>query len=84
MALRFTVLLLTSGQVWDARIASDLLHYRGGAQSPPPSPPSHNSLMNPFIDNIQIEEQQMIDITWMTDEELAELLEVTVDQLLEE
>jgi hypothetical protein len=40
--------------------------------------------MNPFIDNIQIEEQQMIDITWMTDEELAELLEVTVDQLLEE
>jgi hypothetical protein len=40
--------------------------------------------MNPYIDNIQIEEQQMIDITWMTDEELAELLEVTVDQLLEE
>lgn len=40
--------------------------------------------MNPFIDNIQIEEQQVIDITWMTDEELAALLEVTVDQLLEE
>lgn len=40
--------------------------------------------MTPFIDNIQIEEQQVIDITWMTDEELAELLEITVDQLLEE
>lgn len=83
MALRFTVLLLTSGRAWDARIASDLLHY-GGEHNPPQSPPSHHSLMNPFIDNIQIEEQQVIDITWMTDEELAELLEVTVDQLLEE
>ena len=38
--------------------------------------------MDHFTTTVQIDENPMIDITWMTDEQLAELLEVTVDQLL--
>lgn len=38
--------------------------------------------MDHFTTTAQIDEHPMIDITWMTDEELAALLEVTVDQLL--
>lgn len=38
--------------------------------------------MNPFLINIQIEESPLFDITFLTDEELATLLEVTVDQLI--
>jgi hypothetical protein len=37
-----------------------------------------------FITTVQIDENPLIDITFMTDEELAALLEVTVDQLLGE
>jgi hypothetical protein len=37
--------------------------------------------MDHFTTTAQIEEMP-IDITWMSDEELAALLEVTVDQLL--
>jgi len=40
--------------------------------------------MDPFITTVQIDENPLIDITFMTDEELAALLEVTVDQLLGE
>ena len=39
--------------------------------------------MDLFITTVQIDENPLIDITFMTDEELAALLEVTVDQLLE-
>jgi hypothetical protein len=38
--------------------------------------------MDLFLTTVQIEEHPLIDITFMTDEELAALLEVTVDQLL--
>ena len=38
--------------------------------------------MDLFLTTVQIDENPLIDITFMTDEELAELLEVTVDQLL--
>ena len=38
--------------------------------------------MDHFTTTAQIEEEMPIDITWMSDEELAALLEVTVDQLL--
>lgn len=38
--------------------------------------------MDHFTTTAQIEEEMPIDITWMCDEELAALLEVTVDQLL--
>ena len=40
--------------------------------------------MDSFITTVQIDENPLIDITFMTDEELAALLEVTVDQLLGE
>lgn len=40
--------------------------------------------MDRFTTTAQIDENPLIDITWMTDEELAALLEVTVDQLLGE
>lgn len=40
--------------------------------------------MDHFTVTVQIDENPLIDITWMTDEELAALLEVTVDQLLGE
>lgn len=40
--------------------------------------------MDRFATTAQIDEHPLIDITWMTDEELAALLEVTVDQLLGE
>jgi hypothetical protein len=40
--------------------------------------------MDSFIITVQIDENPLIDITCMTDEELAALLEVTVDQLLGE
>jgi len=39
--------------------------------------------MQSFLTTVQIDENPLIDITFMTYEELAELLEVTVDQLLE-
>jgi hypothetical protein len=38
--------------------------------------------MDPFLTTVQIDENPLIDITWMTNEELAALLEVTVDELL--
>jgi len=38
--------------------------------------------MDCFTVNVQVEEHPLIDITTMTDEELAALLEVTVDELL--
>jgi hypothetical protein len=38
--------------------------------------------MDLFLTTVQIEEHPLIDITFMTDEELSALLEVTVDQLL--
>lgn len=38
--------------------------------------------MNHYIMKVQIEEVQLFDLTVLTDEELAALLEVTVDQLL--
>lgn len=38
--------------------------------------------MDCFTVNVQVEEHPFIDITWMSDEELAALLEVTVDELL--
>lgn len=40
--------------------------------------------MDCFTTTAQIDEHPLIDITWMSDEELAALLEVTVDQLLGE
>ena len=42
----------------------------------------HTTTMDHFTTTVQIDEHPMIDITFLTDEELAALLEVTVDQLL--
>lgn len=39
--------------------------------------------MDRFTTTAQIDEHPLIDITFLTDEELAALLEVTVDQLIE-
>jgi hypothetical protein len=55
----------------------------GGITSPLPNL-TNRTAMDCFTVNVQVEEHPLIDITFMTDEELAALLEVTVDQLLGE
>lgn len=59
-----------------------MIQYRGAHRSP--CNPSYRTAMDSFLTTVQIDENPLIDITFMTDEELAALLEVTVDQLLGE
>jgi hypothetical protein len=66
-----------------SQTAGDLIQYRGGQHNPPITTTIITITMDLFLTTVQIDENPLIDITFMTDEELAALLEVTVDQLLE-